>query len=317
MRAVSVRYDGQVERGRQGAYLHRLTDAAAPVDVGLQHVHRVLLDDLSETPSRVLVLTARNIYGRVSTDLRVAVQLVGHHWLLQPPDVVLGEPVGHLYGVWHVPGTPGVEHDVHVVPDRLPERPGQFQVPALAVAPVRGTVPEEPLGGGVSLSGDPRGAVGGVLRRNRESQSAGVCGELSAGGSAQQRINRLSQRLALQVPESAVHDANRHHGLALATVDHRAVHDVPESLDGKRILADEQRSQRGVYDERLAAGAGAGQSDHAVVGVNLQERGADRVSAVAETRGVVRALFPILRVDVLWSDEPLFPEGVGMLHHAV
>ena len=155
------------------------------------------------------------------------------------------------------------------------------------------------------------------LRVYGESQRAGVCGKLGAGRASKQGIDRLIQRLTLEVPESAVHDANSHHRLALATVDHRAVHHVPESLDGQRVLADEQRPERGVYDERLAAGAGAGQSDHAVVGVNLQERGANGVTSVAQAGRVVRALIPVLRVDVLRPDEPLLPEGVGMLHHAV
>ena len=49
----------------------------------------------------------------------------------------------------------------------------------------------------------------------------------------------------------------------------------------------------------------------------LQEDGANGVASVAKACGVVRALLPVLRVDVLGPDEAFFPEGIGVFHDAV
>ena len=256
--AVAVGYDGQVEGGGEGAYLDGLAQAAAPVDVGLEDVHGALFDYLAESPTGVFVFAAGDVYGGVAADRGVAVELVGQDGFFQPADVVVGEFVSHFDGVRDVPGTPGVEHDVHVVADGISERPREFQVSTLAIASVGGAVSEEPLGGGVALFGYPCGAFGGGFRLYGEAEHTRIRGELGSGRAAEQCVHGLSERLALEVPESAVHDAYGHHGLALATVNHGAVHDVPEALYGERVLAEEQRPERGVYDERLASGAGAG-----------------------------------------------------------
>ena len=250
--AVAVGYDGQVEGGGEGAYLDGLADAAAPVDVGLEDVHGALFDYLTESPTGVFVFAAGYVYGGVAADRGVAVEFVCQDGFFQPADVVVGEFVSHFDGVGYVPGTPGVEHDVDVVADGLSERPREFEVSALAFASVRRAVSEEPLGGGVALSGYPLGAFGGGFRLYGEAEHTRVGRELGSGRAAQQSVHGLSERLALEVPESAVHDAYGHHGFALATVNHGAVHDVPEALYGERVVADEQGPERGVYDEGLA-----------------------------------------------------------------
>ena len=282
--AVSVRDDGQVERGRERAYLDGFADAAAPVYIGLENVHRAVLDYLPKPPSRVLVFAAGYVYRRGALNVDVALQLVRHDRLFEPAYPEVRQLFRHAYGVWDVPRAPGVEHDVDVVAHRLAQRPRELDVAPYSALPVGRSVSEEPLCGGESVRGEPGGAAGGVFRLDGEAERAGVSGKACSRRSSEQLVHRLAERLAFEVPQPAVDDAYRHHRLALAPVNHRAVHDVPQQLYRPGVAPDEQRRERGRDDERLHPPAGTGQADQALVRVDFEKDGAHRIPPAAQTR---------------------------------
>src|SRR5919107_1751070 len=79
------------------------------------------------------------------SDLRTELDLVGHHWLLDPADIEVGDAASELEGVGPVPGHPGVEHDVDVWSCRVTQRLGQLDVTRHALAAIGWSPAREPF----------------------------------------------------------------------------------------------------------------------------------------------------------------------------
>src|SRR5699024_4271439 len=88
-----------------------------------------------------------------------------------------------------------------------------------------------------------------LLRLERVAQRAGVGGNFPPYRTAEQRADWHAERLALQVPQRGVYRADGEHRLALAAVDGRAVHEVPDALDRHWVLACDDVSKLAVDDE--------------------------------------------------------------------
>ena len=70
------------------------------------------------------------------SNLGTELDLVGHHRLLDPADIEVGDATSELEGVGPVPGHPGVEHDIDVRPGRVTQRLGQLDVARHALAAI-------------------------------------------------------------------------------------------------------------------------------------------------------------------------------------
>ncbi len=118
------------------------------------------------------------------------------------------------------------------------------------------------------------GDVGGAVAAD-----PGIDLDLVAHLAAEQRMDRLSQRLALDVPQRLVDAGNRAHVDGAAAIEAGAVHDVPVVLDQEGILADQivfqlmhgrLHGQCPAFHHRLAP------ADNALVGLDFQEHPARR-----------------------------------------
>jgi hypothetical protein len=98
--------------------------------------------------------------------------------------------------------------------------------------------------GGVHLNG----GESAVLRLQRGSRSVAgavsadprICADTIPHLPAEQLMHRLAERLALDVPQGLVDARDRTHENGATAVEATAVHDRPQVLDVRRILADEQ-----------------------------------------------------------------------------
>jgi hypothetical protein len=92
-------------------------------------------------------------------------------------------------------------------------------------------------------------------------------------------MDRLAERLALDVPQCLVDARDRAHVDGAAAIEAAAIHDVPVVLDQERVLADQVVLE--LVDSRLdgqgpALDDGLAPADDALVGLDLQEQPARR-----------------------------------------
>ena len=255
-----------------GRYLDGLCNPARPVDVRLNDVQCAGVDESFEAPARVLVLSARERDSRAGPDLRVGVDAVRHGRLFKPARVELLDLFRHLLRVGQVPAEPAVEHDVVIVAHRFPERAHQLYVLLEALRPIHRPVAEEPLLRPVSLRLVLECALADQGRVfHVEAEHAGICRDLGTCRSAEQADDGRVVDLAAQVPEGAVDGADRHHRLALASVDRGSEHLVPEQLVCGRVLAlDDLAQRRGDYVGLGAVDRPTDASD-AAIGLDLHK----------------------------------------------
>src|SRR5271170_1595520 len=318
-RRMSMGNDDEVVYGRVGRDLQGLAQSAAPVDVGLQHIERLLLDETLETPARIFVLGARERNPCLRLQLHVAVDAVGHEALLDPARPVLLDAGAEIDGVIEVEALPAVDHDVVIVAQCLPQRRHQRDVLSHALVAAHRAVADEPLLRGVAarLAGE-RAFLHDVDVLHRIAEHRSVGGDAVAGRPAQDPPDRLSEYLALEVPERAIHGRNGDHHVALAAMNLQAVHLIPEQLGRERVLAHDDGSELGQDQMRSLGPDGPRGPDHAVVGMDFEEiRLEPQMTAVDLLAALESRLLAIFRIDVDRADEPVLPEGAVGLHHAV
>src|ERR1700676_1802918 len=105
-RRVAVRDGDQIVDGRVGGDLQRFRQAAAPVDVRLQDIERILLDEALEPPAGIFVLGAGERDVGLCVELDVTVDAIGHERLFQPARVELGDAIGEVDGIGAVHALP-------------------------------------------------------------------------------------------------------------------------------------------------------------------------------------------------------------------
>ena len=91
-----VRREAQVGRARQRADAHRLGDAAADRQVGLQDVGRAQLDQVAKVEAGALALAGGDRDVRRAAHLGQAALVVGRHRLLEPGDAAVAHEVAEL-----------------------------------------------------------------------------------------------------------------------------------------------------------------------------------------------------------------------------
>src|SRR5271169_522168 len=318
-RRMSMGNDDEVVHGRVGRDLQGLAQSAAPVDVGLKHVERILFYKTLETPARIFVLGARERNPGLRLQLDVAVDAVGHEALLDPARSVLLDAGAEIDGVIEVEALPAVDHDVVIVAQRLPQRRHQRDVLSHALVAAHRAVANEPLLRGVAarLAGE-RAFLHEVDVLDRIAEHRSIGGDAVAGGAAEDPPDRLSEYLALEVPERAIHGRNGDHHVALAAMNLQAVHLIPEQLGRERVLAHDDGSELGQDQMRSLGPDGPRGPDHAVVGMDFEEiRLEPQMTAVDLLAALESRLLAIFGIDVDRADEPVLPEGAVGLHHAV
>src|SRR4051794_34993317 len=223
----------------EGGDAHHLGDAAAAGDVGLDQVDVTALDQLPEAPDRRVLLARGDADVDRVRQLGVGLVLVGQEGLLEPEDIVhLLQLAGDADRALRVVDVPvaGVDQDRDGAGSGLDRRGRELDVLRRVLAE---RSPAE-LDRGEALVAEPTDALA-HLRRVVRHQHRGVRAHLVALLRAEQLAHRLALRLALDVPERDVDAADRvQRDPAAADVDQAAVHLLPEPLDVRRILTDEQ-----------------------------------------------------------------------------
>ena len=186
--------------------------------------------------------------------------LVGRDRLLEPACPRLGQHREHRADVVDRVTAVGVGQQRHVRAELGTQRQGPFDITVESVAEPQldGAVPAGDLLG--RLLGDCDGL--GVAER----EAARVGGHRS-GRPAQQPVQRLAERLALDVPERHVDPAHcADTGGAGAVVgEHTSLEDVPDGGRGGRVEPGEQVAEGGVD------GSGDGQRRPAVIGLAVAD----------------------------------------------
>ena len=114
--APHVRHAAHAEGRRHVGDLLGLRQAADRADVGLDDVDRALRQHLAEIPAREPGLAAGDRDRLAAAHLDVARQVIGHHRLLEPADVAVGDRAAELDRLDRVVAVVGVEHQADAGP---------------------------------------------------------------------------------------------------------------------------------------------------------------------------------------------------------
>ena len=137
--------------GRIGGDLQGLAEAAAPIDVGLQDIERILLDEALEAPARIFVLGARQRNAGLGLQLDVAVDAVRHETFFDPARPEFLDARTEIDGVIEIEALPAIDHDVVIVAERLAQRAHQRDVLLQAVMAGHRAMANEPFLRGEAL----------------------------------------------------------------------------------------------------------------------------------------------------------------------
>jgi hypothetical protein len=124
----AVRGKRQVVRLGQVRHLHEYCDAAAIGHVRLGKGHAAGRDHLGELVQRVQVLAGGNRHPAVAHDARVARDVVGDGWLLQPDQVLVLQGARGTDRLVHCPAHVGIGHQREVGAQIRAHRPHAFHV---------------------------------------------------------------------------------------------------------------------------------------------------------------------------------------------
>ena len=140
----------QIVDRRIGGDLQGFAEAAAPIDVGLKNIERVLLDEPLEPPARVFVLAAGLRYSGLGLQFGIAVDAIGHEAFLDPARAELLDARAQIDGVIEVEALPAIDHQLIIVADGFAQRAHQGDVLVQALAAGRRPVADEPFLRGVA-----------------------------------------------------------------------------------------------------------------------------------------------------------------------
>src|SRR5699024_889555 len=208
-------------------------------------------------------------------DVAQRAEVFGEHRFFDEEQLVGFQLLDEDFGHRLVHAAMEVDADAEVLTSSLPDRLDVLDdLVDLGVG-----VDELQLLGGVHL----HGSESTVLRL--QCGSCGVAGAVSADPRVradpipdlptEQLMNRLTERLALDVPQGLVDSGDRTHENGATAVEATAVHDRPQVFDVRWVLADEQVGELidgGSHRGGFAFEDGLTPTDDPFVGFNLEKQ---------------------------------------------
>ena len=113
-----MRREQQVGGARQRADAHRLGDAAADREIGLQDVGGAQFDQIAKVEARALALAGGDRDVRRAAHLGQAALVVGGHRLLEPGQAAVAHQVAELLRLGHREGAVRVAHQIDAGAER-------------------------------------------------------------------------------------------------------------------------------------------------------------------------------------------------------
>src|SRR5258705_5329867 len=162
------------------------------MDIRLPYRRAVMLQQLTESVSCILVLArndARGFYGRVQPAETLVIMRLQS--LFHPIDTVRRHQLGHFERVALVPGHPAVEHDLAVGAESFASAFHQLNILLHPLPPVSRTVWDRQFQ-----------ATKAELEVLLDIVAGAISGNARLGLSAEQLVDRHSQRVPNQIPKS-------------------------------------------------------------------------------------------------------------------
>ena len=242
---VPVRRHGQIERRGRVRHLHPLCDATEDAGIGLQDIGRLLGDEVPEVPPGRVDFPRRHRHFKSACDLGMTGDVIGRQRFLQPPDVaVLHRPRKADCVMWPAPGVVGVQGEAARRANGLPCGTNPLDVDL----EVCSTHLDLEIGESERLvRGD---FFPDVVERVARTVVApgGIC-RYRVGPAAEKLIERQSSDLAQEIPERGIdcgYGAQRRP--PPPGQQHFLVHPSPMAIDESRILAEQRRPERVLYE---------------------------------------------------------------------